>query len=96
MARWPAGGTRDSTRVLGLPCLVGSRVVLIQWAALGRFMRRGRQWACAGAGLLNSWFGPKKPWYPHKPHLFLASSYMLEVLEVIHRVLDKYALFKKN
>ena len=42
------GGTRDPTRVLGLLCLAGSRVVLIQWATLGRFMRRGKQWACAG------------------------------------------------
>ena len=27
---------------------VGSHDVLIQWAVLGRFMRHGRQWACAG------------------------------------------------
>ena len=46
--RWPAGGTGDPRRVLGLHCLVSSRVVLIQWTALGRFMRWARQLACAG------------------------------------------------
>ena len=48
--RWPAGGSWDPRRVLGLHRLVGSHVVLIQWAALGRFMRRGRQWAYEGVG----------------------------------------------
>ena len=41
-------------------------MVLIQWAALGRFMRRARQWACAGV-LLSSGFGHKKSWYPQCP-----------------------------
>ena len=46
MADW---GTRDPRRVLGLHRLVGSYVVLIRWAALDRFMRWARRWACAGA-----------------------------------------------
>ena len=53
--RWPAGGSRDPRRVLRLHRLVGSRVVLIHWVALGRFMRQGRQWACAGAGPIEQW-----------------------------------------
>ena len=32
---------------------------------MGRFMRRAKQWACAGAG--RSGFGPKKSWYPQCP-----------------------------
>ena len=42
MAGW---GTRDSRRVLGLYCLVGSHVVLIWWVVLGRFMRQAKRWA---------------------------------------------------
>ena len=53
--RWPAWGSWDPRRVLGLYRLVGSCVVLIQWAALGRFMRRDRQCACAGVGPIEQW-----------------------------------------
>ena len=53
--RWPVGGTRDPRRVLGMHCLVGSRVILIQWAALGRFMRWAKQWAYAGARPIEQW-----------------------------------------
>ena len=49
---------------------MGSHVVLIQWAALGRFMRRAKQWACVGAGSINSGFGPKKQRYSQCPHFF--------------------------
>ena len=50
IASW---GTRDPIRVLGLYRLVSSRVVLIWWVILGRFMRRARRWACADAGPID-------------------------------------------
>ena len=46
-------GTRDPKSVLGLHLLVGSRVVLTQWAALGCFMRWARRGACGGVGLIE-------------------------------------------
>ena len=52
MAGWGVSGLQTGSE---LHHLVGSRVVLIQWAALGPFMRRGMQWACAGVGPIEQW-----------------------------------------
>ena len=48
--RMTGWGTRDPRRVLGLYLLVGSRMVSIWWASLGRFMRQARQWVRANTG----------------------------------------------
>ena len=50
-SRMVGWGTQDPRLVLELHRLVGFRVVLIQWAVLGRFMRQARGWACAGTRL---------------------------------------------
>ena len=64
MASWE---TWDPRRVLGLHYLVDSRVVLIQCATLGLFMRWHRRWAYAGAGPTKQWVWAQRPRYSQCP-----------------------------